>query len=174
MKCSCVRPTGSGNGSEGTNGNGSKRCFDPFFLRYRDVATCIAVLEEMRARKLDRGAVCSPKPHFWRRPFSPSGIEATGIGGRSLPWAEDLAVSSTSPEVGGPQPPGGGGPQFVAELACAPQAAARNRNADCYLILNSEFAPVRARAAPLPRSETASPTAAMDDRACKKVQYPYS
>ena len=28
-------------------------------------------------------------------------------------------------ETGGPQPPGGGGPQFVPELASTPQAASR-------------------------------------------------
>ena len=37
-----------------------------------------------------------------------------------LPYTE-----STSQEVGGPQPPSGGGPQFVPEHASTPQAAAR-------------------------------------------------
>ena len=56
-------------------------------------------------------------------------------------WIESMPLG-----IGGPQPGGGGGPQFVPESACAPQAATRNscmQRASLnyeFRILNHEFA----------------------------------
>ena len=106
----------------------------------------------MPAGRIGRAAAGSPQPapggglqsRAARKQARPlgcgrvlSGIDRAGIG---RPQSLVFYICDLG-EVGGPQPPGGGGPQFVSESARLPQAAA------LLAILNLEFAPERAQRA---------------------------